>query len=211
MSVPCLSRSTASFTVWQCQLKAYMSLKNIDEGAGLSVLPAFVAEEILTRLTTYLSLGTTTLKSALVKLERIWLEIRRPSNPEQLFANYRFNQPSQAADAILQLLWLAEYLQYDTKIVRQRFIAAAPHALQPILLMRPTSDTIDQLVDFVMLCPDEPAIHAVAPVNPSARRHCTFCKRPGHLFSACRRRLNQCLRCGSNDHLIKDCQPQPKN
>ena len=38
---------------------------------------------------------------------------------------------------------------------------------------------------------------------------CNWCKRPGHIYDYCRRRLNQCLRCGSPDHFVKNC-PQPQ-
>ena len=34
---------------------------------------------------------------------------------------------------------------------------------------------------------------------------CTFCKRVGHQFANCRRRLKLCLKCGGNDHFVKDC------
>ena len=37
---------------------------------------------------------------------------------------------------------------------------------------------------------------------------CNWCKRPGHEYQTCRRRLNQCLRCGSESHKIAEC-PQP--
>ena len=35
--------------------------------------------------------------------------------------------------------------------------------------------------------------------------YCTWCKKPGHHYDHCRRRLNQCLRCGSGDHRIAQC------
>lgn len=37
------------------------------------------------------------------------------------------------------------------------------------------------------------------------RRQCNWCKRLGHEYKNCRRRLNQCLRCGSDEHRISDC------
>ena len=40
------------------------------------------------------------------------------------------------------------------------------------------------------------------------RRHCNWCKRPGHEYKNCRRRLNQCLRCGSENHRVSVC-PEP--
>ena len=38
---------------------------------------------------------------------------------------------------------------------------------------------------------------------------CHYCKRPGHLYATCRRRLNQCLRCGKGGHYIANC-PAPQ-
>ena len=43
--------------------------------------------------------------------------------------------------------------------------------------------------------------------SPGQRR-CNWCKRPGHLYENCRRRLNLCLRCGADGHRIFDC-PSP--
>ena len=43
--------------------------------------------------------------------------------------------------------------------------------------------------------------------SPGQRR-CHWCKRLGHIYDNCRRRLNQCLRCGSDSHRIADC-PSP--
>ena len=37
---------------------------------------------------------------------------------------------------------------------------------------------------------------------------CNWCKRPGHKYDYCRRRLNQCLRCGSDEHHVARC-PEP--
>ena len=37
---------------------------------------------------------------------------------------------------------------------------------------------------------------------------CNWCKRRGHIYDTCRRRLNQCLRCGAEDHRIAQC-PKP--
>ena len=43
----------------------------------------------------------------------------------------------------------------------------------------------------------------------SPELYCSYCKRRGHEYSTCRRRLNQCLRCGSDDHFISNC-PLPR-
>ncbi|KAJ6803755.1 uncharacterized protein M6B38_189905 [Iris pallida] len=34
---------------------------------------------------------------------------------------------------------------------------------------------------------------------------CTFCKKPGHVFNECRKRLGRCLLCGAADHQLRDC------
>ena len=34
---------------------------------------------------------------------------------------------------------------------------------------------------------------------------CSWCKKPGHHYDNCRRRLNQCLRCGADNHRIAQC------
>ena len=34
---------------------------------------------------------------------------------------------------------------------------------------------------------------------------CNFCRRFGHKYWNCRRRLNQCIRCGSDDHFVANC------
>lgn len=45
--------------------------------------------------------------------------------------------------------------------------------------------------------------------SPRSELKCNWCKRPGHVFNDCRRRLNQCLRCGDIGHFIKNC-PTPR-
>ena len=40
---------------------------------------------------------------------------------------------------------------------------------------------------------------------------CHWCKKPGHHYKDCRRRLNLCLRCGAADHHIAKCsEPDPR-
>ena len=41
------------------------------------------------------------------------------------------------------------------------------------------------------------------------RLWCNWCKRPGHEYRTCRRRLNQCLRCGSDTHRVAECPKRP--
>ena len=41
--------------------------------------------------------------------------------------------------------------------------------------------------------------------SPRAVRRCNWCKKPGHVYDNCRRRLNQCLRCGDTDHFVRNC------
>ena len=43
------------------------------------------------------------------------------------------------------------------------------------------------------------------------RIRCHWCKRPGHEYKYCRRRLNQCLRCGSESHKVSDCSKPPSS
>ena len=38
---------------------------------------------------------------------------------------------------------------------------------------------------------------------------CNWCKRPGHDYDHCRRRLNLCLRCGGTGHFVANC-PNPQ-
>ena len=153
MSTPILGRSTTSFQAWNSQLEAFFVLKSISEADRLKVLPACLEEEVLIRVQSYLSLGTTTYQSAIMKIKKAWMDLRRPSNPEKMFANLSFSQPSEAADAITQLKWLAEYLDYDSNIIKKRFISSAPEHLQPLLLSR-SSGKLDAIVDFVLQCPD---------------------------------------------------------
>lgn len=41
---------------------------------------------------------------------------------------------------------------------------------------------------------------------------CNFCKRRGHSMSQCRRKLNLCLLCGSNSHVMRECSKfRPRN
>ena len=40
------------------------------------------------------------------------------------------------------------------------------------------------------------------------KTQCDFCKRFGHQYSNCRRRLKQCIRCGSGDHFVANCSQQ---
>ena len=61
--------------------------------------------------------------------------------------------------------------------------------------------------------PYRPAPHYqnIRPRTPSRSRDdlCDFCSIPGHYFRNCRRRLNLCLRCGSDKHHIPTC-PLPQ-
>ena len=41
--------------------------------------------------------------------------------------------------------------------------------------------------------------------SPKSDLVCNWCKRPGHVFKDCRRRLNQCLRCGETGHFVRNC------
>ena len=141
-----------------------------------------------------------------------WI-LRRPSNPEKMFANLSFSQPSEAADAITQLKWLAEYLDYDSNIIKKRFISSAPEHLQPLLLSR-SSGKLDAIVDFVLQCPDTSssifgAVSKDAISNNSSRKYdkkCGYCGRSNHSFENCRRRLHLCLGCGSSDHFVNKCE-----
>ena len=56
--------------------------------------------------------------------------------------------------------------------------------------------------------PSRPANTGASP-RPQSRSptmKCHYCKRPGHRIESCRRRLNQCLRCGASDHFVAQCQ-----
>ena len=41
--------------------------------------------------------------------------------------------------------------------------------------------------------------------DPPESEWCNICKRFGHSFRNCRRRLRACFNCGASDHFIKDC------
>ena len=41
--------------------------------------------------------------------------------------------------------------------------------------------------------------------RPPISEWCNLCKRLGHSYKNCRRRLRACFSCGSNDHFVKDC------
>lgn len=211
--LPTLSSSTKSFQSWQSQLEAFFALKSIDdEKKKLLVLPTCLEEDILLRTVGYLSAGSTTLKSALRRLREVWLEVRRPADPERQFLELKFSQPSQANDALVTLKWLSEYLHFNESAIRQRFISAAPIGLQPVLLSR-SSDSLDDLCNFVSTCPDDPTLCAVNAVkrlpcnitNSTEPRVCRFCKRAGHVAAECRRRLGLCLRCGGQGHRVAEC------
>lgn len=208
--LPTLSSSTRSYSAWRFQLDAYFALKSVDEDKQkLAILPACVEESLLIRATSFLSLGTTTYKTAIDRFRVIWLDVRRPSNPEKLFHEMSFSQPSQASDALADLMWLSEYLNYDSKAIRQRFISAAPLSLQPVLIGRAT-DTTEQLCDFILKCPDDPAPNQVSTVSPVKRDAlCDFCKKRGHTSETCRRRTGACLRCGSSSHRVANCRNVP--
>lgn len=202
--LPTLSASTRSFTAWNVQLEAYFSLKDItDEKRKLTILPSCLDESVLIRVVDYLALGTTTMKTALARLKQVWLDIRRPSNPERLFLEASFSQPCDASEMLMDLKWLAEYLNYDKHAVRQRFISAAPIELQPILISK-TDDSVEDLCSFVLSCPTQAKANSVRRAQSTENR-CTFCKKQGHSFATCRRRLGQCLRCGSSSHFVARC------
>ena len=120
---PTLGRSTVSFQAWKSQIEAFFILKAIiDDNVKLKLLPACLEEEILIRVQSYLALGTTTLSTALDKIHLVWLQLRRPLNPEKMFAELSFCQPSEVSDAALQLKWLAEYLGYGEKMSRNALL-----------------------------------------------------------------------------------------
>ena len=56
--------------------------------------------------------------------------------------------------------------------------------------------------------PRSPSLSSRSGSRSPRKRTCNWCKRPGHEYRTCRRRLNQCLRCGSEGHKISDC-PKP--
>lgn len=208
MSQPVLSKEVLSYIGWKLQLEAYFEVKGIDtDDKKKNSLPLCLSPELLARVATHLSLGTTTYKSALEKIKKMWLEVRRPADPEAQFARFTYAQPSEAPEALLHLQWLAEYLQYDGRVLRRRFIAASPAHLQPILLSRAT-DTIDMLCDFVAQCPDTPQPVSTVRQIASPKRGqpvCSFCRKSGHSVESCRRRLKLCLRCGADGHFVADC------
>ena len=41
--------------------------------------------------------------------------------------------------------------------------------------------------------------------NPNEGNKCSFCKRNGHFYAKCWRRLGLCLKCGSSGHFRRDC------
>lgn len=212
MSAPTIGKSTLSYQAWLSQVEAFFVLRSIDDKDKLKVLPACLEEEILIRIQPYLQLGTTTFSSAVEKVKKIWMELRRPLNPEKMFADLFYSQPSEAAEALTQLQWLAEYLGYDSSIVKKRFISSSPEHLQPILFSK-SSEKVESLVDFVLQCPDSSTrVAAVfskdrASDIPARKGNlkCKFCGRLNHSFDNCRRRLRLCLRCGSPGHFVSQC------
>ena len=198
-------------------MEAFFILKGIsDDNVKIKLLPACLEEEILIRVQTHLGLGTTTFSTALGKIQTAWLQLRRPLNPEKMFADLSFSQPSEAADIFLQLKWLAEYLEYDEKVIRKRFIAASPIHLQPLLLSK-YSEKLDSLVGFVLQCPDIPAVEtskskfSATSSRQKLRGNCEYCHRPNHSIEHCRRRLGLCLLCGSAEHQYLQCPRRVNN
>ena len=218
MGPPTLGRATTSFQAWKSQVEAFFTLKDVaDDSVKLKLLPACLEEEVLIRAQAFLGLGTTTFSTAQERLHSVWLQLRRPLNPEKMFAELSFSQPSEAADICTQLKWLAEYLAYDEKIIKKRFITASPNHLQPLLLSK-SSEKLDSLVEFVLQCSDSPTTVAFATSTDKRavmsrsdrqknrdRKLCEYCHRSNHSIENCRRRLGLCLLCGSSDHRVAGC------
>lgn len=211
MTVPILSKSTQSFSVWEMQLNAFFALKGKEtEEEKLSILPACIDEELLVNLLIILKKRSTSYSSVMQKAKEVWLTGKRPSNPEKQFVNIRIDQPSQAVSAHEEMKWLSEYLGYDNTVIVERIKNAVSDALRPTVFLYANSKkgiVSDELVQFISTIPDANTgsgneVLAVSMV-------CRYCKKHGHEIATCPVKPDRtkitCFACGEVGHIKKNC------
>lgn len=92
---------------------------------------------------------------------------------------------------------------------RQASRQASMKRNQPWSGVRTQSPAAIQVVTTVPQSPVRKPKWGKSKSRSPARLYCNYCKRPGHGYDTCRRRLNQCLRCGCSDHFVVHC-PLPQ-
>jgi hypothetical protein len=162
--LPPLQQSTVDFSSWQRQFIAFASIKEWDDTKKLSVLPAFVSEEILVLAPWD---GKATLSSAMKKLEKAWFCINRPSNPLENFEKAQFNPNLQVMAR--ELIQAGIYINASDETVLRKFISLLPEPLKMAAFQfsPDLTTTIADVAEHISRLP-MPKVYGTASVNDSS-------------------------------------------
>ena len=128
MSLPILDLTTC-FDSWKAQLIAFFHFKDVADEKQLEILPLAVSQEILSAVLG--KIEKTTLKTALDKIENVWLRKSRPDDPTKLFSNVKITSAGEAEKVRMELKKLARYIGFDDQVIAKQMVQAVPVQIRP--------------------------------------------------------------------------------
>ena len=205
MSLPILDLTTC-FDSWKAQLIAFFHFKDVADEKQLEILPLAVSQEILSAVLG--KIEKTTLKTALDKIENVWLRKSRPDDPTKLFSNVKITSAGEAEKVRMELKKLARYIGFDDQVIAKQMVQAVPVQIRPTVQAYVYSGkhiSSSEVADFISTLSFPEETDSVFKVK-DGKRACRFCGKTNHPFYKCYQ--IQCFNCKTKGHMARNC---PKN
>ena len=223
--IPILQQTTMDFDSWKRQFDALVAMKEWDDDKALNSLPAFVSEDILVFAKWD---GKATLKSALEKLRKAWLDLNRPQDPFDHFNKVPFN--SNLHTLAREISFAGNFIKASDETVIRKFISLLPeslkmaaHQFSPDLTvaLQDLADHLSKLPvprSFGVASVDTNFSESTFQVTPVCRqsKYSNFNKSKQHRSSfsftdsrSPRRNKYICFNCGLENHFSKTCLAPP--
>lgn len=209
MALPILDLTTC-FDSWKAQLNAFFIYKGIADEKQLAILPLAVSQEILSAVLG--KIEKTTLKTALDKIETVWLRMSRPDDPSKLFSNVKITSPGEAEKVRTELKKLARYIGFDDHVIAKQMVQAVPTQIRPTVQAYVFSGkhlSSSEVAAFISTLSFPEETHesrdSLFKVKDE-KRACRICGKTNHPSYKCFQ--IRCFNCKAKGHVAKNC---PKN